>query len=276
MYSRKILPLSRWAIWPATGECEASIAKAYVTARDLFDIEAKWRQIESLDYQISSAQQNEMFAQLVRLVRRSTRWLLRSRRTQLEPARELMLFSDAEKYLADNVGQLLQGQQSDAWAKKVAAYVESGVPVELAEFVASARYLYATFAIAEAAQSTGAEFATVANCYFDLGERLELNWFADQIVQMRVENYWQALARESFRDELETQQATLTCTLMEAAFDRGEENLLEQWFEEQNTYIDRWQHMMAELRCAAELDLAMFPVAIRELLDLTQASQQAA
>ena len=39
--------------------------------------------------------------------------------------------------------------------------------------------------------------------------------------------------------------------------------------------IDRWHGMMAELRCTEELDLAMFPVAIRELLDLSQASQKA-
>ena len=93
---------------------------------------------------------------------------------------------------------------------------------------------------------------------------------------MSVENYWQAMARESFRDELEHQHAKLTQVVAEQHDVRDVAAAINEWFDEQLAYIDRWQHLMAELHCAKELDIAMFPVAIRELLDLTQASQQSA
>lgn len=260
----------------ATGESEANVAKAYIAARDLFNIDSHWRAIEALDYSVSNELQSELLSQLVRLVRRSTRWLLRSRRAQLDPESDIAYFSTAANFLANNVGNLLDGVQQEYWQTKVASYVDAGVPQALAEFVASARYCYTTFAIAEVVNHADVELAQVASCYFSLGERLELNWFADQIVTMGVENYWQAMARESFRDDLEGQQAALADNLISASggdFDAGH---LDQWFEKHEAYIGRWQGMMAELRCAEELDLAMFPVAIRELLDLSQASQKSA
>lgn len=259
----------------ATGESEANIAKAYIAARDLFDIDSQWRAIEALDYKVSNELQSELLSQLVRLVRRSTRWLLRSRRALLNPEVDVAYFKAAASYLAGNIGGLLAGKQSDDWQQKVERYTEAGVPAELAKFVASARYCYTTFAIAEVANTSTVELAQVASCYFALGERLELNWFADQIVKMGVDNYWQAMARESFRDDLEGQQALLADNLMSIANGVVNADMLDGWFAEHDTYIGRWQSMMAELRCAQEMDLAMFPVAIRELLDLSQASQKA-
>ncbi len=257
----------------ATGENEAAIAKAYVTARDLFDIEAHWQQIAALDYQVSSELQHEMFAHLVRLVRRSTRWLLRSRRARLNPAGEIAEFGEAAAYLAEHIGELLTGDQRESWAAKVATYVEQGIDEKLAKYVAGARYFYTAFAISQARAESGDSLGHVASCYFTLGHQLELNWFADQIVTMGVENYWQAMARESFRDDLEEQQAKLTCNLSKETQAAGGECQIDEWSARHETYIGRWQSMMTELRSAPEVDLAMFPVAIRELLDLVQVSQ---
>lgn len=259
----------------ATGESESTIAKAYVAVRELFDIDAHWRAIEALDYSVDNALQSEMISQLVRLVRRSTRWLLRSRRAQIDPQNDINYFAEAAKYLSTHAGELLHGVQGEEWQQKVARYADAGVPSALAKFVASARYCYTSFAIAEVVDHAKADIRAVASCYFTLGERLELNWFADQIVQMAVDNYWQAMARESFRDDLEHQQTTLADNLIVTANGEFSEASLNNWFEQHRAYIDRWHGMMAELRCTEELDLAMFPVAIRELLDLSQASQKA-
>jgi glutamate dehydrogenase len=261
----------------ATGEPAKNIAKAYVAARDLFDIESYWQQIEALDYSIDSNTQYAMFAQLIRLVRRSTRWLLRERRAQLNPAADVASFKPTADYLVENVGQFLQGQQATDCQQSIQNYIDSGVPEALARFVASARYFYTTFSIAEVVNKTSQPIEQVSECYFGLGETLELNWFADQIVQMGVENYWQAMARESFRDDLESQQATLVEVII-AELDNSQttEQALANWLQKYASYIARWQAMTAELRCTADFDLAMFPVAIRELLDLSQAGKKSA
>ncbi|NNC54851.1 MAG: NAD-glutamate dehydrogenase, partial [Pseudomonadales bacterium] len=215
----------------ATGESEANIAKAYVACRDLFGIEARWQEIEALDYSIASELQHEMFSQLIRLVRRSSRWLLRKRRAQLDPARDINSFRDAAGYMQQNMEQLLSGEQLAQWQATVGSYIDAGVPQALAEFVAGARFYFNAFSIADVVAQTGAPTEHVAGCYFALGEKLELNWFADQIINMGVENYWQAMARESFRDELEGQQAALAASLLASAGDTGQQVSLQQWMD---------------------------------------------
>ena len=261
----------------ATGETEANIAKAYVTARDLFDIDTHWKAVEALDYKVSSDAQFEMMAQLNRLTRRSTRWLLRSRRSDLEPQREINYFSEAAKMLAENMEHLLRGDQKLQWQEKIIQLLDAGLPERLAHFIAGARYFYTAFAIAEASEVTGVPVLSVAETYFCLGNELELNWFADCIAHMNVENYWQAMARESFRDDLEWQQRCLSLSIVNIASELGSnDKAMQHWIAQHDGYISRWRSMMSELRGTNVLELAMFPVAIRELLDLSQASEHAA
>lgn len=46
------------------------------------------------------------------------------------------------------------------------------------------------------------------------------------------------------------------------------------WAENHSTLIERWRHILADLRSSQSLNYTMFFVAIRELLDLTQTTLQ--
>ena len=164
---------------------------------------------------------------------------------------------------------LLRGEQLDSYLTAREHYSELGVPGKLANFVAASRHIYNAFALQRTIEETGFDRTRVCNAYFELGEALSLNWFADQIVSMGVENYWQALARESFRDELESQHASLTVNLL--AF--SETGDISRWSGDFSSYIERWSTMMGEILTAQDMDIAMYPVALRELLDLVQASE---
>lgn len=257
-----------------TGESVENIAKAYIACRDLFKLNEQWQAIEQLDYSVDSKLQYDMFSHLVRLVRRSTRWLLRERRALLNTKKDLKRYQATAEYVMNHIGELLQGSQQSAWQNSIEKFVAAGVPESLAHYIASARYMFTTFSIAEVVARTGQPVEKVAPCYFMLGDKLELNWFSDQIVKMGVENYWQAMARESIRDELEGRQAVLVENVVSSEQVDGEGTFIDHWINRNQSYFDRWKGMTAELRCAQELDLAMFSVAIRELTDLSQASEK--
>ncbi|WP_197485616.1 NAD-glutamate dehydrogenase domain-containing protein, partial [Oleiphilus sp. HI0061] len=57
----------------STGASSSSVALAYIIARDVFDLENIWGQIEDLDYLISSDLQYSMMAELMSLMRRACR-----------------------------------------------------------------------------------------------------------------------------------------------------------------------------------------------------------
>ena len=47
-------------IGQSTGACPGDIAKAYVTARDVFDMASYWSMIEALDHQVDSDVQMDL------------------------------------------------------------------------------------------------------------------------------------------------------------------------------------------------------------------------
>ena len=95
-----------------------------------------------------------------------------------------------------------------------------------------------------------------------------------QISNLPVENNWQALAREAFRDDIDWQQRAITISVLQMT-DAGEsiEARLALWLEQNHTMVERWRAMLVDLRAATGNDYAMYAVANRELLDLALSGQ---
>ena len=97
-----------------------------------------------------------------------------------------------------------------------------------------------------------------------------------KIVDLQPDNRWQDLARESYVDDLEGQRRRLTACLLNACGDGNDvQSSFEDWQVQQQPLINRWQSMVRDLRRGAAPDFAMISVALRELLDLVQASVEA-
>ena len=109
----------------------------------------------------------------------------------------------------------------------------------------------------------------MAKAFFAVGSKLDLTWYLQQISSLPVENNWQALARESFRDDLDSQQRAITVSVLQMDGTPEDLDALVQSCLEQRQYqVERWRRMLAELRSGSGVDYAMYAVAGRELQDL--------
>ena len=257
----------------STGMSAANVAGAYVIVRDLFRLPHWWKQIEALDYQVPAELQLQLMDELMRLGRRATRWFLRSRRNELDAARDVAHFAPRIEALVGRLDELLEGPAREQWLARFQGYVEAGVPEELARVVAGTSHLYTLLPIIEAADVTGKDAGEVATAYFATGGALELSWYLQQITSLLVENNWQALAREAFRDDLDWQQRAITVSVLQMA--EGPADIEERvgvWLDQHRRLVDRWKVMLGELRAATTTDYAMYAVANRELMDLAQSA----
>jgi glutamate dehydrogenase len=80
----------------STGASANDVVKAAVMAKDIFDIEKYWLQIEALDYKVSANTQAAMMTRLTRLLRLATRWLLRHQEG-------VMGFAEVQKLFAGQI-----------------------------------------------------------------------------------------------------------------------------------------------------------------------------
>ncbi len=259
----------------STGMSAANVAGAYVIVRDVFRLPHWWKQVEALDYQVPAELQLTMMDELMRLGRRATRWFLRSRRNELDAARDVAHFAPRIEALAMRLDELLEGPAREQWLARFQGYVEAGVPEALARVVAGTSHLYTLLPIIEASDVTGQDPAQVAASYFAVGGALELSWYLQQITGLPVESNWQALAREAFRDDLDWQQRAITVSLLQMAEGPAEiEGRVAVWLEQHRPLVGRWKTMLGELRGATGTDYAMYAVANRELMDLAQSAQR--
>ncbi|WP_150912884.1 NAD-glutamate dehydrogenase [Marinobacter halotolerans] len=255
----------------STGADAASVALAWIIARDVFRLDTWWDKIEYLDYFIPAKLQIELMNDLSRLIRRAVRWLLRNRRAELSIQSHMERFADNVWMITSDLPEYLGEHARDEWKRRHDELVAEGLPEELASVASGTNYLYSSLGIIEAHEATGMPLKTVANLYYDLGDKLDLNWFARAIANLVPASHWQALARESFREDLDWQQRALTTGVLRIAGKPDDVGVcVDGWMKRHESLVHRWKTMLAELKGVREPEYAMFSVALRELLDLAQ------
>jgi len=256
----------------STRQSAAKVARAYVIVRDIFHLPHWFRQIEALDGKVAADVQLQLMEELMRLGRRATRWLLRSRSaSELDAAAAASHFGSQVVALGLKLGELLGSELLHEWEKRYQGFTAAGVPELLARMVAGVNHLYTLLPIIEAADISGQDAQTVARAYFALGSELELNWYSQQINRLPVENNWQAQAREGFRDELDEQQRNITIALLQMPQESDEtDGRLAAWLARHQEPVARWRGVLAELRESNASDYAIYALLGHELLSLAQ------
>ncbi len=257
----------------ATGAPVVDVARAYVAVMEIYSVAQVWDEIEALDHKVSSGIQTEMMLHLIRLVKRGVRWMLRNRRHNMHPTTVISEFADGLQQMREALSSMVRGRATEQYKVLCKRYIHAGVPRELAQTVATAEQAYTGLGIIQAATDTQSMLLEVAELYFRMGEHLELDWFSSLITAAKVENEWQALARDTYLEDLEWQQRSLaTSALRHVCEKRDMAACMERWQSDEEPLIKRWQQMLTDLHSTDSPDFAMFAVANRELLDLAQSS----
>jgi len=253
-----------------TGATVAEIANCYTVASNVFGMAEVWEKIEALDNKISTAVQTEMLFQIRRTVRRATRWFLRHRNKTLNITEAIKLYRPTFVDLVDNLFTYMVEDEVKQLKSIENDLINANVPKDIAGYVSKLSSLFSAMDIAELTAEDSRDISIVASAYFELGARLDLHWFLDQITQQPVANHWQALARASYREELDWQQRSLTSVILRADNESKEtETLLDNWFNENAHPLERWSHILAEFRIGQTHEFAKFSVALRELMLLS-------
>jgi glutamate dehydrogenase len=257
----------------ATGAQAVDVARAYVTVMEVYSVAEVWGEIEALDHKVSSKIQTEMMLLLTRLVKRGVRWMLRNRRHNLLPTKVIAEFAEGLAQLREGLASMVGERATGQYKVLCKHYILAGVPRALAETVARAEQAYTGLGVIHAASETQSPLLEVAELYFRMGESLELDWFSSLILASKVENEWQALARDTYLEDLEWQQRKLATGALRHVCEKRDMNLcMERWQSDEEPLISRWKQMLSDLHSTDAPDFAMFAVANRELLDLAQSS----
>ncbi len=258
-----------------TGAPVSAIVRAYIIARNILDMEAIWGQIEALENKITALQQSEIMVVYLRLLRRVSRWFLRSQRMRVNISQSVTRYGTGIHALKKALPAMLNEGLRSQYEQHIEEYRVMGLPDALAQELTTSRGLFAAMDIIEIANKLTINVSSAAEAYFGVGEFLQLGWIRTQIISHTTENHWESLSREALRDDLDWQQSQLTASIAcERTQTEGFAACLSSWSENHAKLIERWHHVLTSLQSSSALNYTMFFVAIRELLDLTQTTIQ--
>jgi glutamate dehydrogenase len=253
-----------------TGASVGEVATCYVMAREVFELPEYWVKIEQLDNHIPAIVQTEMLFQLRRTVRRATRWFLRHRDKSLDIEQTVIYYRPTFTDLAANIDQYLVETESQQLLSTELAFSREGVPDDIARRISLLSTIFSGLDIAQIAEDGTKGISHISAVYFNLGASLDLHWFLEQITQQPVANHWQALARASYREELDWQQRAIASVVIRSCNEGGNPaDIVAKWIVDHDAILERWRHILAEFKTSQNHEFAKFSVALRELMLLS-------
>jgi glutamate dehydrogenase len=125
----------------------------------------------------------------------------------------------------------------------------------------------------EVAEACRRQVSEAARGYFLLGADLELDWLASKIAALPTQDRWLVGARVALRDELLEHHRTLCIDLLLAEPIEGTaEARLAGWKQRNQTALEAWLRLLAELKTHAESQVAMLSVALQSIRKLVRAA----
>ncbi|RJQ74573.1 NAD-glutamate dehydrogenase [Pseudonocardiaceae bacterium YIM PH 21723] len=250
--------------------------RAYAVVTKVYGLREIWDQIDALDNIVPTGVADDLVLETRRLLDRAARWLLTNRPQPLAVGAEISRFRPVVEALAPHARELLRGREREQVAEKADRLIEKGVPVELAQRVASLLYTYAMLDITEVAELAEREAGVgrgertaqeAAELYYALSDHLDIDRMLDSVSLLERGNRWHALARLALRDDLYSSTRAITLDVLRSS-DPGDsaDEKIAKWEEHNASRLLRARSALEELRSAAgKLDLATLSVAARQV-----------
>ncbi|MBC3862534.1 NAD-glutamate dehydrogenase [Undibacterium jejuense] len=243
------------------GATAADVIRAFTLAREIFDLEVLWDQIDVLDYKVASNLQLDLLSKLIAITQRASRWILRIRSQSTDMPTLIQRYQPAARELRWQLDDWLPANAHAAWQHEADVLVKAGVEPTLAQNLSALEYIFPALDLVDLAASTNANLEQVARAYFGVDDQLGLSGWRAQINRLPTETLWQTQARGSARDDVYSIASQITRGLLTRQED------LPTWHARNAAPIDRLTSLLS-LISAQAADLAPVSVALRELRHL--------
>ncbi|MFZ6862001.1 NAD-glutamate dehydrogenase [Undibacterium sp. Ji67W] len=243
------------------GATAADVIRAFTLAREIFDLEVLWDQIDVLDYKVASNLQLDLLSKLIAITQRASRWILRIRSQSTDMPTLIQRYQPAARELRWQLDDWLPANAHAAWQHEADVLVKAGVEPTLAQNLSALEYIFPALDLVDLAASTNANLEQVARAYFGVDDQLGLSGWRAQINRLPTDTLWQTQARGSARDDVYSIASQITRGLLTRQED------IPAWHARNAAAIDRLTSLLS-LISAQTADLAPVSVALRELRHL--------
>lgn len=251
------------------------VYRAYIIIRNVFDLRALWRQLESLDKLIHPETLLKVMIDILHMVRRTIKWLIRNYKMEDNVTASTHLFKlGTGAFLAD-LNDFLDDQSHLTLQQQIAFYEKLGLPQKLALEISHLQVATSSPDIILIASQTGYSIAQIATFYFMVGARLGITRLRQAIEKIKSNTSWHRLAILGLQEDLFNIQNEVVLQVL-SFDDQVPKNaqldtaiLMKLWTKASKDKLISLDNLLQEAFLQNSLDLANLTVITRELRNLT-------
>jgi glutamate dehydrogenase len=243
------------------GATAADVIRAFTLAREIFDLEPLWDQIDALDYRVDAKLQLDLLTQLTSIAQRASRWMLRIRAQSTDLPTLISRYQPSARELRAHLDKWLPAAAHASWQQAANALVQAGVEPALAQNLSALEFIFPALDLVDLAQTANTSLEQAAKAYFGIDSELGLTEWRAQINRLPTDTLWQTQARGSARDDVYSIASQITQSLLSRKED------LAAWRGQHAQAIERLRGLLTTISTQGP-DLAPVSVALRELRHL--------
>ncbi len=248
-----------------TAASTSKVLQAYAIARDTFGIRPLSAEIEATDDIITPALQYDLLYQISRMLRRATYWLVQRHPHNLLIGELVATMQPMAATLMERLLELEAPGRRKQLRRAIGELTQMGVSPALAHKIVALGAMTQTLDIIDVTQKHELDVTATARLYFDLGQGLEINWVRKAIEGLPVAGRWQAVARDTLRQNLARQHSAVLHRILATRGAQTPREALIDWFEQHGKAIARLRQIVQDMRAQEGADFATLSVAIREI-----------
>ena len=239
----------------------ADVVRAFTLAREVFDLERLWDQIDALDYRVDAKLQLDLLSKLTAIAQRASRWMLRARSDNTDLPELISRYQPAAAAMRAQLSDWLPEGARANWQSASDALCEAGVEPALAQDLSALEFIFPALDLVNLAQAAESTLEVAARRYFAVDAELGLTQWRLEVNRLPTDTLWQTQARGSARDDVYSIASQITLGLLSRKED------IDSWRQRHDAAIRRLQQLRATVATQGA-DLAPVSVALRELRQL--------
>lgn len=244
-----------------TGVKLCDIVRAYIIVNEIFGIDELWAETENLSGVVKAVVQIDIFSELIKLMRRGISWFARNLSYPIDVSSAISTYGTTVKEVYHLAGSFLLGEAKLKLDNKIAGYESSNVPSDLAYKIAIMDSGISALDIVTISIATGHSGKDIAELYFKIADRFEIDWLRKCTEKQLIDSYWNRMSVQAIKDDLYDKQRRLLHKILDAQ----KENInLEQWINTNITQVKIFMDFLSSLHLQEIIDLNMVILANKQ------------
>ncbi|SNC71528.1 glutamate dehydrogenase (NAD) [Kytococcus aerolatus] len=248
-----------------TGAQAAQVARAYVVAREVFDLKGFVEQVEALDNAVPTEAQTTMYLEFRRLLDRAVRWFVGNRPAKLDIGAEIERFRAAVAEVGPKVPEMLRLEELERFEEFRDGLLAQDVPEELAVRSAALLDVYSLLDVVTLAGEVDQDVEELTRLYFAASEEFGFDALLNEVARLPQSDRWGSLARGALRDDLYAVHLDLLRAIVASGHEGTPEERVQAWAEANGEAFARTEATLRDIQALEEPGVAPLSVALRTL-----------